>query len=110
MPDDDERGKAVKLLWLDLEAEEIVFANQLLVQHHGTEFILSFGQFTPPPLVGSDEDKRQMLESIDFLPIRPVARIGLTAQRMTEFVRVMQENLSNYEQARGTGDDDALDE
>ncbi len=106
MPEDETQGKSVRLLWVDLETEQIAFANQLLVQHHGSEFILSFGQFAPPALVGTEDEKRQLLESIEFIPVLPVARIGLTAQRMTEFVRVMQENLSNYEREKGMADDD----
>jgi hypothetical protein len=79
----------------------MAFANQIVVQHHANEFYISFGQASPPPILGSDEERREAMERVEFVPVKTVARIGLTAQRMTEFIRVMQENLSLYEQQRG---------
>jgi hypothetical protein len=105
-PGDTPQGRSVPLLWVDLETTPVLFANQLLVQHHGSEFIISVGQVTPPALIGTDEERRQALAALEFVPVRTVARVGLTAQRMTEFVRVMQENLSTYEQAKGLDERD----
>ncbi len=78
-------GRAIRLLWVDVEGEEITFANQLLVQHIGSEFVISFGQATPPAIIGTPEEQAEMLSRIEVVPIKTVARIGLTAQRMTEF-------------------------
>lgn len=100
MPDDQPSRSSVRLVWVGVPDEEIVFANQLMVQHIGSEFIVTFGQVTPPVLLGTDEEKREALGEIELLPIKPVARVGLTAQRMAEFVQVMQDNLSGYERQR----------
>lgn len=101
MTQDEPGRESIPLIWVDVEAEEITFVNQLLVQHIGSEFVISFGQVTPPPVLGDAEEQARLLEGIEFVPIKTVARIGLTAQRMTEFVKVMQQNLSTYEQQKG---------
>lgn len=105
MTRDEPPGKAVRLLWVDVDDTEIHFVNQLLVQHVGSEFVLTFGQATPPPLTGSPEERALSLEQIEFVPVKPVTRIGMTAHRMTEFVKAMQQNLSAYEQQKGISDD-----
>lgn len=101
MTREEPQRRAIRLLWVDVEAKEIIFANQLLVQHVGSEFVITFGQATPPPIVGTPEEQAEMLERVEFVPVKTVARLGLTAQRMTEFVQVLQQNLSAYEQQKG---------
>lgn len=93
--------RAVPIVVSGLEDVPILFSNQFYVQHHQTEFIITFCQIQPPLLVGPAEVIRQQAAHITSVPARVVARIGLTVQRMTELVRVLQENLQNYEQGRG---------
>jgi hypothetical protein len=100
------QARPVPLLWVDLDTTPMLFANQLLVQHHGSEFIISLGQAAPPALIGTAEERQEALAALEFVPVRTVARVGLTAQRMTEFVRVMQENLRAYERAKGLDERD----
>ena len=95
-------SKQVPIVVTGLEDEPILFANQFYIQHHQTEFILTFCQIQPPLLVGTPEQVRQQAEHVTSVAARAVARIGLTSQRMTELVRVLQENLQKYEQARGS--------
>ena len=102
----DESGEAttktVRLLWVDTEEKQIVFANHLLIQHEEGEFVISFGQATAPPILGDPQHREQALEALEFVPIKTIARIGLSPQRMAAFVSVMQQNLEKYESVYGS--------
>ena len=97
---DEEREEAIEvpLVWIGVEDAEIAFVNQLVVQHQGNEFILTFGQQAPPMILGDAEETIKQAREIEYVPVRIAARIGITAQRMAEFVQVMQQNLQRYEQ------------
>ncbi len=74
-----------------------MFVNHMVSQFQAGEFILTFGQQTPPIILGTTEQRREEAKTIRYIPIKAVARIGLTAQRMVDFVKVLQENLATYE-------------
>lgn len=97
---DEEREELIQipLVWLGVEDAEIAFVNQLVVQHQGSEFILTFGQQAPPMLFGGPEENIRQAREVEYVPVKVAVRIGLTAQRMAEFVKVMQQNLQKYEQ------------
>ncbi len=94
-------GKPVPIVVIGLLEAPILFSNQFYVQHHATEFIITFCQIQPPLLVGTAEEVQRQAEHVTSVPAQVVARIGLTPHRMTELVRVLQENLQNYERQRG---------
>lgn len=79
----------------------MLFSNMCYVQHHQTEFIITFCELQPPILVGTTEEMARQAAALDIIPARVVARIALTSTRMTELIRALQENLSNYEKTRG---------
>ena len=79
----------------------ILFSNWAIVQHQNQEFVITFGQFTPPIITGTPEEQRRQAESTPALPVKVIARVGMTTQRMTELVRSLQENLQNYERRGG---------
>lgn len=96
-------GRSVPLLWTDRDEKPVMFANQILAQHVNEEFLISFGQVSPPAILGSDEERQDALARVEFVPVRTVARIGMPAQRMREFVAVMQQSLEQYERESGGG-------
>lgn len=85
--------------WVGLEEEPIYFANQILVQFQPDEFVLALGQATAPPVLGTPEQVREQLEQITYVPIRPIARIGLTRKRIQELIAALQANLDNHDRA-----------
>ena len=95
-------GKEVPIVVTGLDDEPILFSNQFYIQHHQTEFIITFCQIQPPLLIGTPEQIRQQTEHISSVPARAVARIGLTHTRMTELVMALQQNLQQYERGRGS--------
>lgn len=95
------QARQVPIVVVGLDDEPILFSNQFYIQHHQTEFIITFCQIQPPLLIGTPEQIQQQAEHVTSVPARAVARIGLTHTRMMELVRVLQQNLQQYERARG---------
>lgn len=99
MPNEDRLvGKKV---WLDrIYPDDLQshFVSNIVVQHQHDAFILSFFEVWPPAVLGeSEEEKREVLESLDSVEARCVARLVVTPSRMREFVTVVTENIENYE-------------
>jgi hypothetical protein len=98
----DEDTVQVPLAWVGLDEVPVLVSNQALIQHIGEdEFVLAFGHASPPPLVGSEEEKREQLRQISFVPVRVIARFGLTRRRVEELLNILQENLSRYDNKVG---------
>ena len=94
---DEEKFIEVPLVIIGAEDTPIYFANQFVVQHEQKEFIITFGQCSPPLLLGSPEEKRDAAKRIPYVPIKVVARVGLTPERMEELIKVLQTNFRNYQ-------------
>lgn len=94
-------GIALPLVWIDPDSIEIQFVNQLVVQHQGDEYILTFGQQSPPMLMGTLEERKGQAEKIPYVPIRTAVRLGTTTKKMREFVNVLGRFLEQQEKAEG---------
>lgn len=82
--------------WVETENSPIQFTNQMLVQHIGNEFVLTFGYMTPPAFL--DPPSPEDLEAIDYsIPIKPIVRVGMMPDRMLELIKTLQENYRNYQ-------------
>jgi hypothetical protein len=97
----DEQDIALPLLWLDVDDAEISFVNQLVVQHHENDFILTFGHVAPPMLVGTPEENRRRAENIPYVPVKTVKRVGMTPDRMEQFIAVMVDNYRRWSERQG---------
>ena len=95
MASEDEVRK-IPLVWEE-EGGPIVFANQFLIQHQPDEFVLTFGQVVTPPLLGTDEQKREQLDRLHYVPVRVLGRFGFTRRRMEELIAVLKENLDRHD-------------
>jgi hypothetical protein len=69
------------------------YANNLVVQHAPTEFVLSFFQIIVPIIVGEPEEVAQRLQAIGTVRPECVARVVVPKEKMKEFVTLMQKNL-----------------
>ena len=90
------------LQWIDFDATPITFANHFLVQHQPNEFVLTFGQVTGPPVVGTPDQIREQTLNIGRVPIRTLARAGLTRDRMVELIGLLQETLREHDRIAGS--------
>ena len=72
------------------------YATNMLVQMTSHEFIISFFQLYPPPVLGSPEEQKAKLAAMASVRATCVSRVIVAAERMPEFVRVLQETLARY--------------
>jgi len=85
------------------EDVSIHFANQFVIQHQQNEFILTVGQMSPPILLGSEEERREQAKQISFVPVKVIARIAMTRERLVELISVLQQNLAVFDQKQPGG-------
>ncbi|MCW3003893.1 MAG: hypothetical protein JWQ20_3191 [Conexibacter sp.] len=90
----------ISVKWVDFDDEPIVFTNAFLVQHQPQEFVLSFGQVTGPPVIGTPDQVREAAAASP-VPILPVARLGLTRHRVTELIALLQATLDDHDRGDG---------
>ena len=89
---------SLPVVYIGAEDEPILFANQFVIQHEKNEFVLTVGQLQPPILLGSPEERKEQAKKLTYVPIKVVARFGLTRQRLAELIEVLQTNLRNYDE------------
>ncbi len=102
-PSDLSEGRAFRVDFEIPPNLNSVYATNLLVQHTEHEFIISFFEVQPPPLLGSPEQKDQQLKAISSLKGKCLARVVVSPARMREFVQVMSDNLSGHVARFGEG-------
>ncbi len=86
------------LAWVGLDEVPIQFANQFVIQFQPNEFVISIGQATPPAIVGTPDQIAEQIAEVEFVPVRPIARIGLNRDRIVELLAALQANLGNHDQ------------
>ena len=95
----DPQGIAVPVVWLGADEAPVKFANAFLAVVQPNEIFLTIGSYTPPPIVGATvEERAEMARKVAVVPIKPIARVGMTPARLNELIGVLQEALRNYEQ------------
>ena len=89
------------LFFVGAEDTPILFANLMVVQQQHKEFILTFGQFTPPLVLGTTAEQVEQAKSMPYVPVKVVARIGMTPERMSELIGILQDNYNRFVGKRG---------
>ena len=88
----------ILLDWGGVESLPILLANQVIGQvGQQGEVIISFGQSSPPILIGTPEQQREQAKEITSLPVTPVARIALTRTGLDEMIRILNETRDNWD-------------
>lgn len=91
----------VPLSWVGYDEAAEVYANQFLVQYQPeNSFVMGIGQSTPPALIGSPEELAEQASQIEFVPVRTLARIAMTEEKMKELIAVLQVSLAKTDQVR----------
>jgi hypothetical protein len=89
----------VPLVWVGLDDLPIHLVNQFTGQFQELEVIVNVGQIAPPVIMGNTpQERREQARHLSFVPVRPVARLGMTVQRLRELIEVLQMTLANYEE------------
>ena len=100
MPDEQ-----VELPFFFIGAEDVPIAlsNMQVIQHVQQEFIITFGQFSPPIVFGSPEEQKEQVKSKPYLPVKTVARVAMSPQRLIELIKALQMNYDNWKAAQQRG-------
>lgn len=87
----EDQGFTVPLVWVDADDATVSFCNQVLFQQAGPdEYVLTLGHVVPPPILGTDEQRREQVRRVSFVPVKTLGRFSLTQQRVEELIGVLQ--------------------
>lgn len=91
---------SIPLAWVGLDELPIAYANQFVIQFEPDgSFVLSIGQATAPAiLAATPEEAAEQAAQVEFVPVRPLARISCTEAKLRELVAVLEVNLKSFEQ------------
>lgn len=97
------------IVWVGAEDLPVSFVNHFVGQVHEGEVFLTFGVLVPPALMGDPEEVKTQVQLLDVVPIRSVARLSTTPQRIREFRTILDKVLlmldQQAQQDRTEGDD-----
>lgn len=94
-------GVNLPVRWVGAEETQLVFANQVLGQvGQQGEVVLTFGQLTPPALVGSPAEMAEQIQRIPYIPTKTVARLVITRPGLDQLIDVLQKTVENYDRAQ----------
>ncbi|MBU1751223.1 MAG: DUF3467 domain-containing protein [Chloroflexi bacterium] len=88
--------KRLPIKWYYPEDLITRYVTNLIVQHGEQEFIVSFFEILPPAILGTPEQQEAQLERIDDIQATCVARIVIPAEKMSIFVKALQDNLDKF--------------
>lgn len=95
----DEDAFAVPTLFIGADDATVQFANHFAIQHHEGEFVLTVSQLIPPLLLGTDEEKREQLRELSYVPIKVIGRFGFTRGRLQSLIEALQTNLARFDES-----------
>lgn len=87
----------IPVAWVGMDEAPILVANQFMLQSQPYEFLLTVGQMSPPALLGSPDEKAEQARQIDYVPIRVLARLGLSPTRVRELIAILQDQLERHD-------------
>lgn len=96
-PDPAPDAVAIPIAWVGIDEQPPFAANQMVVQHTAVnEFLLTFGHLTTPVVFGDEHQRREQLEQVSFVAIKPVARVAFNRDRLKELIGALQQNLEQH--------------
>lgn len=98
MEDKDVSVKSVKINRVYPSDLHSHFINNVLIQHQQDHFVVSFFEVWAPAILGISENERiKELEAINMVDAKCVARLVFTPSKMKEFLKALEENVSNFD-------------
>jgi len=99
---EESQGIALPIAYVGLEELTIAHANHFVLQiSPPDQFILVIGQVAPPLILGDEDESRQQLEQIAYIPAKPLARVALTQARVEELRDLCERQLKLLDSLRG---------
>jgi hypothetical protein len=83
-------GREVPIVWSGVEDLPVLYVNQFVSQAGPGEIFLTIGQLQPPALLGNEEERREQIEQISYVQVKPIARLAMTPSKLKELIQVLQ--------------------
>jgi hypothetical protein len=90
----------VALEWHGMERVATAFATNMTVQCSEHDALLSFFEVRPPILTGTPEENLEELNKIGFVRAECVARVGMSAARIPDFIEALKTGYENLLKAK----------
>lgn len=87
--------------FIGTEDVPIHLSNMQVIQHVRQEFIITFGQFTPPLVLGTPEEQLEQVKSKPYLPVKTVARLAMSPDRVLDLIKALQGNYDKWKATEG---------
>lgn len=101
----DEDRIEVPVVWVGADELPVLFVNQFIGQADKAEVFLTIGQMVPPAVIGTEAERREQLEHLQYAQIRPVARLAMTPAKLRDLLSILEVTLRNAEkQQEALGD------
>src|SRR3970040_2224479 len=97
----DEEGIALPFFFIGTEEIPIQLSNLQVIQHVQQEFIITFAQFAPPLVIGTPEEQREQVKAKPYLPVKTVARVAMSPERVLDLIKALQENHDRWKRTQG---------
>ena len=72
------------------------FADNIIIQHNGSEFIISFFELLPPLAIGTPEQIQTQLKSIQSVRAQCVARVIVPSRKMEAIIEALQRTYGRF--------------
>lgn len=86
-----------KLIWPEVENALVCRANQFLTQiNNGVDgkpedIILTLGHVTPPVILGTDEEQREMAAAIGAVSVKTLSRVSLSLGQAENLAKLLHQ-------------------
>lgn len=95
---DNHNSKNVRIVRQFPDDLQTHFISNMTIQHQADHFILSFFEIWPPAILAdTDEERQEIIDKIETIEAKCVARIVLTPEKMKEVATVINENIVNFD-------------
>ncbi|MCX4587047.1 hypothetical protein [Streptomyces sp. NBC_01481] len=100
---DEAPGQIEKpLLWVGVDEQPVLAANQFVGQIDRDGIFLTFGSVTPPFLFAENADQlRTQAEAISYVPVRPLVRLAVSRKYLDELIMTLKQTAENYDRQQG---------
>jgi hypothetical protein len=95
----------VALEFIDLKEQPILHANHFVVQIDGDEIFIIIGQFTPPMLLGSAEERQEQARRLGPVPVKTVARLALSRSKVLQLAALLGQTAVRLQSPSGEAED-----
>jgi len=81
------------LEWYVPEGLDVVWANNVAIQHQEEDFVMTFFQVIPPMLLGASKEE---VEAIKTVRATAVARIAMSPTQIERLIAALQDNFAKW--------------